>query len=302
MQLARAVTNIISALDHKRIHNIIFRPSGGLNDCAFFETNFRYYMQPMQNHIFQNPSSRTAVTLKEPFFNDNTYALSVTNDLNDQTPQDCLHRHINNIVIFNQVRPPNMKREDYIITSQKNAGRTKLFMNQPIADSWGDMPNANVINYGVPLDLLTTDDIQQDNDLLVHDTSLLGKQLANTAQQKGLKVEVVTQFRSFEEFSMKVKNCKVYLDTTINGNYECLCAVALGAKVIGTGSCKMTTPQITIENNGANIMPKIEELLGQDKPNIEEGRKFLDENYNMGKFQETVTEIFNTKIQEAYVA
>jgi hypothetical protein len=175
-------------------------------------------------------------------------------------------------------------------------------MNQPIADSWGDMPNANVINYGVPLDLLTTDDIQQDNDLLVHDTSLLGKQLANTAQQKGLKVEVVTQFRSFEEFSMKVKNCKVYLDTTINGNYECLCAVALGAKVIGTGSCKMTTPQITIENNGANIMPKIEELLGQDKPNIEEGRKFLDENYNMGKFQETVTEIFNTKIQEAYVA
>ena len=57
----------------------------------------------------------------------------------------------------------------------------------------------------------------------------------------------------------------------------------------------MTTPQIIIENNGVNIMPKVEELLAQDKPDIEEGRKFLDENYNMGKFQEAVTELFNTK-------
>jgi prophage maintenance system killer protein len=302
MQLARAVTNIISSLNHKKTHNIIFKASGGLNDCAIFETNFRYYMQPMQNHVFKNPSSRTALTLLEPFFNDNTYALSVTNDLNDNTPQDSLYRHVNNVVVFNQMRPPNMKREDYIISSQKNANRTKLFMNKHIAESWGDMPNSTVINYGVPLDLLTTDDIKQTTDLLVHDTSLLGKQIAGAAQQKGLTVEVVQQFTSFEEFSEKVKNCKVYLDTTINGNYECLCAVALGAKVIGTGSCKMTTPQIMIENNGANILPKIEELLTQDRPDIEEGRKFLDENYNMGKFQEAVTELFNTKIQEAYIA
>ena len=34
-------------------------------------------------------------------------------------------------------------------------------MNQHIADSWGDMPNATVVNYGVPLDLLTTDDIDR---------------------------------------------------------------------------------------------------------------------------------------------
>ena len=99
----------------------------------------------------KNPSSRTAITLKEPFFNDNTYALFVTNDLNDKTPQDSLYRHINNVIIFNQVRPPNMKREDYIISAQKNAKRTKLFMNQHIADSLGDMPNATVVNYGVPL-------------------------------------------------------------------------------------------------------------------------------------------------------
>ena len=272
MQLARAVTNIISSLNHKKVHNIIFKASGGLNDCAIFETNFRYYMQPMQNHVFKNPSSRTALTLQEPFFNDNTYALSVTNDL-----------------------------KDYIISSQKNTKRTKLFMNQHIADSWGDMPNSTVINYGVPLDLLTTDDIKQDIDLLVHDTSLLGQQIVGAAQQKGLKAERVQQFTSFEEFSEKVKNCKVYLDTTINGNYECLCAVALGAKVIGTASCKTTAPQITIENNGANILPKVEELLAKDRPDIEEGRKFLDENYNMGKFQAAVTELFNTKIQEAYI-
>lgn len=301
MQLARAVTNIISSLNPKKVHNIIYRASGGLNDCAIFETNFRYYMQPMQNHVFKNPSSRTAITLGEPFFNDNTYALLVSNDLNDNTPQDSLYRHVNNVVIFNQMKPPNMKREDYIISSQKNANRTKLFMNEHIAASWGDMPNSTVINYGVPLDILTTSDIEQSNDLLVHDTSLLGKQIVGTAQQKGLKAEVVQQFTSFEDFSEKVKNCKVYLDTTINGNYECLCAVALGAKVIGTGSCKMTTPQITIENNGANIMTKVEELLAQDKLDVEEGRKFLDENYNMGKFQEAVSELFNTKIQEAYV-
>ena len=69
-------------------------------------------------------------------------------------------------------------------------------MNQHIADSWGDMPNATVINYGVPLDLLTTDDITQANDLLCMIPGF-GKQIVGTAQQKGLKAEVVSQFYQF---------------------------------------------------------------------------------------------------------
>ena len=44
-------------------------------------------MQPMQNPVFTNPSSRTAVTFKDPFFNDNTsYSLIVSQDLNDKNP------------------------------------------------------------------------------------------------------------------------------------------------------------------------------------------------------------------------
>lgn len=302
MQLARATSNIIQALTYERPPNIIFRPSGGLLDCAFFETDFRFYMQPVQNPVFTNPRSRTAVTLKEPFFNDRSYSLIVCQDLKDNTAQQSLMRHINNVIVVNNMRPPNLKREDHIIMAQKTAKTTKVFMNQTIADSWGDMPNSTVIDYGVPLDVLTTDDIDRKIDILVHDTSLLGKQLVGSAEQMGLKAEVVNQFTSFEDFSAKVKNCKVYVDTCINGNFECLCAVALGAKVIGTASVKMRTPQITIENNGANILPKIEELLKADEPDIEEGRKYLDEHYNFAKFQDAVTTLFKNKIREAYIA
>lgn len=301
MQLARATTNIISSLILDK-HNIIWRPSGGLLDCAFFETDYRYYLQPIQNPVFKNPSNRTAVTLPSPFFEDNTYNLIVTNDLKDRTPQDSLQRHINNVIVINTMRPPNMKREDHIILSQNTAKRTKIFMNDHIRESWGDMPNSHVIDYGVPLDILTTEDIEQKADVLIHDTSMLGKQIAATAQQEGLTTEVVSQFTSFEEFCEKVKKHKVYLDTTINGNYESLCAVALGAKVLATNSCKMTTPTITIENNGANILNKIKELLASDKTDLESSREYLDQNYNFEKFKQAVTQLFTSKIQEAYIA
>ena len=301
MQLAKSTTNIIESVTQNK-HNIIWRPSGGLNDCSFFESNFRYYLQPIQNPVFTNPSSRTAVTLKEPFFNDNTYGLIVTNDINDATPKESLYRHINNVVIFNTIRPPNMKREDFIITEKKNTKRTKLFMTDDIAASW-EMPNNSVVvNYGVPLDILTTEDIEQSGDLLIHDTSMLGKQLMAAAQQKGLKVELVTQFTNFTDFSEKVKKYKVYLDTTLNGNYECLCAVACGAKVVGTRSCKKTAPGITIENNGGNLLNVIEQLLSSDSLDVKEGRDYLEEHYNFLNFKNTVTELFTKKIQEAYIA
>ena len=299
MHLARAATNILHSLIDDT-YNIVWNPTGSLLDCAFFELDFRYYLKPIQNPNFKNPSNNTAVTLSEPYYSDQKYGLLVTGNINDNSDQEAMVRHINKVLVLNMPRG-NMKKEDWMILGQRTRAILKIFTSESIAKSWGFTENVETIKYGVPLDILTDEDITQTDDVLIHDTSMLGKQLAGQLQQEGLKCELVNHFHTFEEFSNKVKKHKVFLTTTLNGNYEALCGVACGANVIGTNSVTDTAPGIVIQNNGAEMIKTIKELL-ENKQDVASNRKHLEENYNFDTFKTTVTDIFNKKIREAYIA
>jgi len=299
MQLARATTNILHCLIDDS-HNISWNPTGSLLDCAFFETNFRYYLRPMQNPNFKNPSSRTAITLQEPYHSDQKYGLVVTGNINDNSAQEAMSRHVNRVLVLNMPRS-NIKKEDWMILAQRSNDVLKVYTSQGIADTWGMSNNSEVVNFGVPLDILTDEDITQSEDVLIHDTSMLGRQLAGQFQQAGLTCNLTPHFHTFEDFSNQVKKHKVFITTTLNGNYEALCAVACGASVIGSNSVVEKSPGITIQNNGAQMLETVQSLLST-KQDIAANRKYLEENYNFGTFQTRITEIFNKKIREAYIA
>ena len=49
------------------------------------------------------------------------------------------------------------------------------------------------------------------------------------------------------------------------------------------------------------MLETVQSLLST-KQDIAANRKYLEENYNFGTFQTRITEIFNKKIREAYIA
>ena len=300
MQLARAAGNIIHSLTDET-HNILWCPSNSLLDCAFFETEYRFYMKPLpaQTHM-ANPYNNRAITLQGPFFNYQHYALMVSSNWNDNAASREAHvRHISRVLIFNNYRG-NIKREDWIILQQKNASITKICMADAYAQSW-QLNNLNVIQYGVPLDILNTEEIDHQQDVLIHDTSMLGKQLKMQFEKEGIKTTLVEHFRSFEQFNDTVKKHKVFLTTALNGNFEALCATAIGASVVVTNSVANKTPCMTSQNDGSKMLETVKELMGREEDTDSE-RQFLVDKYPFDKFQQSVTDIFNTTIREAYIA
>ena len=307
MRLNTMTSSVIHQMLNKDT-NVIYYPTLGLFDHVLYLTGNNFFV--FANNL--KPCADNCRCLDSNFIDIYDYDICITNSIISYKKQcESLSQGFNvGPIIFEHNLPDaSLKKEDKFILNNDLSRVKKIFFDADIQRVWG-ISNSSCYDYGIPTDMFVPiPDIEKTKTILISSSdqtnaNVLGKQLKQHVESNlKLQCDIISNLAEapINVINHMFNNYEVFIDLN-NRSIDCLCAASAGLGTIGLSNLKNIdkVPNINQVNTIQDIVNTIPKIQDQNV-NIEQTRKYIDENFNFTKFKNIINNIFKNIKREAKV-
>jgi len=306
MRLTAMSSSIIHQVMENQI-NVIYQPDNSLFDhilCSCInEINYYMLSPPHICNIADNCYSLSEVEID--LYN---YDICISNEIVsfiNQKNNNFSHAfHATNLIFQHKHRPNIIKKEDVALINQRIHAINKIFFDSHVMDTW-NCKNAQLIPYGIPLDLFTNNSEERNLDILIlGNNGPIIQKIYHHFNSMDIRCEVINNMNilNIQDISKKFKESTIVIDLQDNTINQ-LCALACGCKVACISNYDNSITQVHKYRSVDGIVEYCVKQLGENNHNIsyKEIKEYLEDNYSYGKFKEEISQIMESNKRKAFI-
>lgn len=287
--------------------NVIYEPDNSLFDhilCSCVdEINYYLFSSSRDCNIANNCYSLSEVEID--LYN---YDICICNEIVsfiNQKNNNFSHAfHATNLIFQHKHRPNIIKKEDIALINQRINKINKIFFDSHVMDTW-KCKNAQLIPYGIPLDVFTNNSEERNLDILIlGNNDPIIQKIYHHFNSMGIRCEAISNMSilNIQDISKKFKESTIVIDLQDNTINQ-LCALACGCRVACISNYDNSIMQVNKCLSVDGIIEYCNKQLSENNHNVSctEIKEYLEDNYNYDKFKEEISQIMESNKRKAFI-